>query len=156
MAANLATELNVLLTAYAGCWTARTPTKLRGLWHAAEANPYYVAEEIPKPLMSWAEIEPYWRDAEKILKRFSVRTWDLHCKLIAADLAAMQFMMHWNAVLAGLDPSPIGLDVKVFALAQQTPEGWRFRHSYIESPLGALPYIKSIYRGNVDQDFLTP
>jgi hypothetical protein len=66
----------------------------------------------------------------------------------------MQFMMHWNAVLAGLDPSPIGLDVKVFAMAQKTPEGWKFRHSYIESPLGALPYIRSIYRGNVDPEFL--
>lgn len=154
MAANLAHELGVLITAYEACWTARSPTRLRGLWHAEETNPYYVAEEMPKAMMRWDQIEPYWREAEKILKRFSIRTRDLHCKIVAPDLAAMQFMMHWNAVLAGLDPSPIGLDVKVFAMAQKTPEGWRFRHSYIESPLGALPYIKSIYRTNVDADFL--
>lgn len=154
--ADLASEIAPLLKAYEACWASRTPTKLRALWHPDEDNPYYVAEEVPVALFGWAKIEPYWRDAEKILKRFSIRTWDLHCKAMAPDLAALQFMMHWNAEMAGLDPRPIGLDVKVFAIAQTSPEGWRFRHAYVESPLGALPYIKSIYHGNVDAAFLVP
>ena len=152
---DLAAELRVLLKSYEACWTNRTPTKLRELWHSDEQAPYYIAEEMAAPMLNWSAIEPYWGEAEKVLKRFSIRTWDLNCKLIGPDLAAMQFMMHWNAVLAGLDPSPIGLDVKVFAMAQKTTAGWKFRHAYIESPLGALPYIKSIYRRNVDPAFLT-
>jgi hypothetical protein len=154
--ADLAADIAPLLKAYEACWTDRTPTKLRALWHPDEQEPYYVAEEIPTPLFGWGKIEPYWQEAEKILKRFSIRTWDVHCKSMGADLAALQFMMHWNAELTGLDSKPIGLDVKVFAIAQNSQAGWKFRHAYIESPLGALPYIKSIYHSNVDQAFLTP
>jgi len=151
---DLAAELNDLLKSYEQCWTACTPTKLRGLWHPDEQDPYYIAEEMAVPMFGWGNIEPYWREAEQILKRFSLRTWDLHCKLIGPNTAALQFMMHWNAVLAGLDATPIGLDVKVFTMAEKTAQGWKFRHAYIESPLGAFPYIKSIYRNNVDSDFL--
>jgi hypothetical protein len=153
---DLARYIEPLLKAYESLWTARTPTKLRTLWHPDEQNPYYVAEEMKTPLFGWPVIEPYWQSAENLLKRFSVRTWDLHCKLMSADLAALQFMMHWNAVLAGLDSQAIGLDVKVFAIAQNSSQGWRFRHAYIESPLGALPYLKTIYHNNVDADFLNP
>ena len=152
---DLAAELKPLLAAYETCWSTCKPSALRQLWHADETAPYYVAEEMTAPMLSWQDITPYWAEAEKILKRFSIRTWNLNCKMIGPNLAALKFMMHWNAVLTGLDPTPIGLDVKVFTMAEKTPGGWKFRHAYIESPVGALPYIKSIYKTNVDKDFLT-
>jgi hypothetical protein len=146
--------IETLLSRYADCWTRLKPTELAGLWHSEETTPYYVAEEKPRPMWSMPELAAYWREAEGAFTRFAVRTWNLHCKPVAPELAAMQFMMHWNGVLKGIDPAPIGLDVKVFAMAQATGDGWRFRHAYIESPLGALPYLKAAYRAGVDADFL--
>lgn len=146
--------IEALLRRYADCWTRLKPTELKALWHPDEAAPYYVAEEKPRPMWSMPEIAAYWAEAEGVLKRFSLRTWDLQCKPVAPELAAMQFMMHWNGELKGLDPAPIGLDVKVFALAQPAGDGWRFRHAYIESPPGPLPFLKAAYRAGVDADFL--
>ncbi|MCB2107671.1 MAG: hypothetical protein KDE14_08230 [Rhodobacteraceae bacterium] len=152
--ANIADGIAALVAGYEDCWSRLKPTELKTLWHPDECEPYYVAEEIAAPMFRFDEIETYWRAAEKVITRFSIRTWDLRCKPVAPQLAAMQFMMHWNGELAGLDPTPIGLDVKVFAMAQESGDRWRFRHAYVESPLGALPYLKSTYRANVDADFL--
>ena len=152
-APDLAGELQPLLAAYQDIWGRLKPTELRGLWDPAEQAPYYVAEEIAEPLWTWETIGAYWRAAEQALDRFSLRTWDLHCKPIAPDVAALQFMMHWNGVIKGSDPAPIGLDVRVSALARKTASGWKFTCHYVESPLGALPYIRASYRGNVDPGF---
>ena len=146
-------ELTPLIATWEDCWNRLEPTKLRDWWDPDEINPYYVAEEITDPMFSWDEIMPYWQEAESILAHFSVRTWDHHCKLVGSDLASMQIMMHWNAVLAGPDPTPFGLDVRVSALARKISDTWLFCQ-WIESPVGALPYIKSRYTSNVDPEFL--
>jgi hypothetical protein len=146
-------ELVDLLRRYEETWCRLKPTELRALWDPAEQNPYYIAEEIVEPMYDWESIEAYWAEAEEILLKFSIRTRDLRCKAIQPDLAAMNFIMHWNGLLRGMEHSPLGLDVRVSALARKTDIGWRFCH-YVESPLGPLPYLMASYRENVDKDFM--
>ncbi|MDG2321656.1 MAG: nuclear transport factor 2 family protein [Rhodospirillaceae bacterium] len=151
--ANLETELQDLLSAFEERWSRRTPTALKELWDPNEAEPFYIAEEITDPMYGWETIEPYWQIAEDILLKFSIRTWNLKCKLLSEDLAALNYMMHWNGLIKGMEDSPLGLDVRVSAIVRRTDKGWRFCH-YIESPLGAFPYLKAVYQANVDPGFM--
>lgn len=151
--ADLHSELEALLADFEDRWCRLKPTELRGLWDPAEENPFYIAEEVPAPMYGWDVIEPYWRESEKLLLKFSIRTWGLKCKLIGDNLAAMNFMMHWNGLIKGMEDAPLGLDVRVSAVVRKTDAGWRFCH-YVESPLGAFPYLKATYVANVDSGFM--
>lgn len=142
-----------LLGRFEETWCRLRPTELRALWDPEEQQPFYIAEEIAEPMYGWEVIEAYWRDAEAILVKFSVRTRDLRCKRVGAEHAVVNFIMHWNGLLRGMEQSPLGLDVRVSALLRNTREGWRFCH-YVESPLGALPYLQASYRANVDEGFM--
>ena len=151
--ADLDRELAELLTAFEDRWCRCKPTELKQLWDPGETNPFYIAEEVPDPLFGWDVIEPYWQAAEDLLLKFSIRTWALKCKLLSDDLAALNFMMHWNGLFKGMEDAPLGLDARVSAIVRRTKAGWRFCH-YIESPLGAFPYLKSVCQDNVDPDFM--
>ncbi len=150
---DLKNELNDLLVAFKDRWNHRQPTKLKELWDPEEINPFYIAEEVPDPMYGWDTIEPYWRAAEDLLLKFSIRTWGLRCKYMSDELAAMNFMMHWNGLIKGMEEAPLGLDVRVSAIVRRTEQGWRFCH-YVESPLGAFPYLKATYQANVDPEFI--
>jgi hypothetical protein len=146
--------LEKLLTDYEAIWCRLKPTELRDLWDPDEQHPFYIAEEIAEPMYDWPTIEAYWAEAEKILLKFALRTRNLHCKTIGPGLAAMNFIMHWNGLMRGMEHNPLGLDVRVSALARETDAGWRFCH-YVESPLGPLPYLMASYMNNVDEDFMS-
>jgi hypothetical protein len=146
-------ELQLLLGRFEEIWSRCKPTELRDLWDPNERSPFYIAEEIAQPLYGWEAIEDYWREAEQLLVKFSVRCFDLNCKEVAADLAVLNYIMHWNGIVRGMEHSPLGLDVRVSALLRRSDAGWRFCH-YVESPLGAFPYLQASYRANVDADFL--
>lgn len=150
---DLERDLSDLLTQFEDRWNRRKPTELKDLWDPDEANPFYIAEEITDPMYGWDTIEPYWRVAEEILLKFSIRTWNMKCKLLADDLAALNYMMHWNGLVKGMEDAPLGLDVRVSAIVRRTPQGWRFCN-YVESPLGAFPYLKATYQANVDPGFM--
>ncbi len=146
-------DLQDLLAEFEKRWCRLKPTELKELWDPAESNPFYIAEEIAEPMYGWEVIEPYWQAAEQILLKFSIRTWGLKCKLIGEDLAVMNFIMHWNGLIKGMEDGPLGLDVRVSAIVRRTDEGWRFCH-YVESPLGAFPYLRATYLANVDPGFM--
>lgn len=151
--ATLEQDLQDLLAAFEERWCRLKPTELKDLWDPEEHHPFYIAEEVTEPMYGWATIEPYWRAAEEILLKFSIRTWGLKCKMLGEGLAAMNFMMHWNGLIKGMEDGPMGLDVRVSAVVRQTKDGWRFCH-YVESPLGAFPYLKATYHANVDPEFM--
>lgn len=151
---DLHTDLEALLEEFRERWCRLKPTELRQLWDPEETNPFYIAEEVADPMYGWDVIEPYWRASEELLLKFSIRTWDLKCKPLSDDLAAMNFMMHWDGLIKGMEDAPLGLDVRVSAVVRSTADGWRFCH-YVESPLGAFPYLKATYAANVDPDFMT-
>ena len=150
---DLDTELEDLLSGFRDRWCRLKPTELRELWDPEESNPFYIAEEVPNPMYGWDVIEPYWRSAESLLLKFTIRTKDLQCKQISDTHAVMNFIMHWNGLIKGMEDAPLGLDVRVSAIVKRTAEGWRFCH-YVESPLGAFPYLKATYVANVDPGFM--
>lgn len=150
---DLETELEDLLAGFRDRWTRIKPTELRELWDPNEQNPFYIAEEITDPMYGWDVIEPYWKAGEDLLLKFSIRTWNLKCKAIGETHAVMNFMMHWDGLVKGMEDAPLGLDVRVSAIVKRTDAGWRFCH-YVESPLGAFPYLKATYTANVDPDFM--
>lgn len=146
-------DLLDLLQGFEERWNRINPTALKELWDPDETEPFYIAEEITDPMYGWDAIEPYWKIAEDILLKFKIRTFDMKCKMIGENLAAMNYMMHWDGLIKGMEDAPLGLDVRVSALVRNTKDGWRFCH-YVESPLGAFPFLKAVYTANVDPGFM--
>ena len=48
---------------------------------------------------------------------------------------------------------PVGGDLRVTAVFRKTPAGWRLFH-YVEAPLAPIIYVRRLYQGQVDADFL--
>ena len=142
-----------LLEQFTDCWCRKKPTELIKIWDENEKIPFYIAEEIFDPIYGWDRIINYWQESEKMLKKFSIRTYDLKYKIIEKDVAVLNFIMHWNAYLNSDNQGPFGLDVRVSSLIRRINSDWKFFH-YIESRLGAFPYIQEVYKSNVDDDFL--
>lgn len=150
---DLHAELEDLLVGFRDRWCRLKPTELRELWDPEEDNPFYIAEEVPGTMYGWGMIEPYWQEAEKILLKFAIRTFDMKCKPLGETHAALNFVMHWDGLIKGMEDAPLGLDVRVSAIVRKTDQGWRFCH-YVESPLGAFPYLKATYVANVTPGFM--
>ena len=150
---NIENSLQDLIKSFEERWNRRNPSALRELWDPDDRNPFYIAEEISDPMYDWNTIESYWKVAEDILLKFSIRTWNLTYKLLANDLGVINYMMHWDGLIKGMEDAPLGLDVRVSAIVRRTREGWRFCH-YVESPLGAFPFLKAAYQANVDPGFM--
>jgi len=152
---NESENIERLLNKFTDCWCRKKPTELIKIWDENETIPFYIAEEIFDPIYGWDKLINYWQESEKILKKFSIRTYDLKYKIIEKDIAVLNFIMHWNAYLNSENQGPFGLDVRVSSLIRRIDADWKFFH-YIESPLGAFPYIQEVYKSNVDDDFLEP
>ena len=149
---NLDKKVKILLDYYVEYWSKAKPTELKNIWDCNEKEPYYIAEEKLEPMYDWESLISYWQIAENNLEKFSIRIWNIKYKLLSADIVAINFMMHWNAIINTPEKNKFALDLRVSSLAKKTNSGLKFFH-YTESPLGALPYIKKIYQDNVDGDF---
>jgi hypothetical protein len=141
-----------LLEQYRIAWTNRDYSALRLLWHPCEDEPWWFPEELAAPLVGWEAIEAYWRDCERLIERFGLRTSNALIKPIAADLAIFRFEMKWTAVTRGA-AAPIGGDVKVSGVVRRDQEEWRFVH-YMEAALGPLPFVRIAYARAAEPDLL--
>ncbi|MEE2704769.1 MAG: hypothetical protein VX397_01480 [Pseudomonadota bacterium] len=145
-------HVQLLLEDYIQFWSSAKPTKLIDIWDKSEKEPFYIAEEKIEPIYRWDLLINYWKDAERILDKFSLRVWDVKNKQLSDKIVAINFMMHWNAIINTKERNRFGLDLRVSAVTRVTNAGLKFCQ-YTESPLGALPYIKRIYESNVDEKF---
>ena len=146
-------HVQILLDDYIRIWSTAKPTKLVNIWDKNEKEPFYIAEEKMEPIYTWDLLINYWANAEKMLDKFSIRVWDIKNKKLSNKIIAVNFMMHWNAVINSNGKDKFGLDLRVSAVTRLTNSGLKFCQ-YTESPLGALPYLKKIYENNVDNNFL--
>ena len=145
-------HVQLLLQNYVQFWSSAKPTKLINIWDQDEKEPFYIAEEKMEPIYRWDLLINYWEDAERILEKFSLRVWDIRHKKLSDKIVAINFMMHWNAILNTEERNKFGLDLRVSAVTRVIDTELRFCQ-YAESPLGALPYIKRVYENNVDEKF---
>lgn len=149
---NLDKQVKILLDSYVEYWSKAKPTELKNIWDSNEREPYYIAEEKLEPIYDWESLISYWKIAEDSLEKFSIRIWNIKYKFLSTDIVAINFMMHWNAIINSSEKNKFALDLRVSSLAKKKNSGLKFFH-YTESPLGTLPYIKKIYQDNVDSDF---
>lgn len=148
----LETEIDALLAHYYERFGAMDFAAARSVWDTAEPQPCYLAEEIDDFLRDWPAIEAYWAASKAAMSKLSSRHWDLRARRIADDLATATWHLHWNAQVVGQD-KPVGGEVRVTAVLRRRPEGWRLFH-YVEAPLAPILYVRKLYQGQVDAEFL--
>ncbi len=120
---------------------------VKALWDAAEANPWWLAEEEEFPLIGWPTIESYLGNLPKAMAAMRLATSGHHFKSAGPDYALGLWRLEWKAsVWRGNPPSTqrIGGEVSATALFRRTADGWRFVH-YAETVLGPLPFVGKAY-----------
>ncbi len=148
----LETELDALVAHYYDRFGAMDFAAARRIWDTADPHPTYLAEEIEEFLHDWPAIEAYWTASQAAMSKLSSRHWALRARQIADELATATWRLHWNAQVVGQD-KPVGGDVRVTAVFRRRSEGWRAFH-YVEAPLAPILYVRKLYEGQVDADFL--
>jgi hypothetical protein len=148
----LETELDALMARYYERFGAMDFDGTRSCWDSADPQPTYLAEEIDDFLRDWPAIEAYWKASKAAMSRLSSRHWELRARQLTAELATATWRLHWNAQVVGQN-KPVGGDVRVTAVFRKTRAGWRLFH-YVEAPLAPILYVRKLYEGQVDADFL--
>lgn len=135
------------------CWTQLNQPAIRDLWDPDENEPYFLPQEIKEPIIGWDALTAYYTAAQARLVRCSMRTWDVNAKLVAPNLAAALYQMHWNGEIKGFDHL-FGIDSRVTALFRMRDDRWMICH-YVEAPAAPMLHLQKYYASNVDTDFLS-
>ena len=146
-------EVHAFLARYEACWATKDFAGLEALWDADEPSPMCVPEESLEPLIGWDALRAYWRVTERVIDRIQIKTRDPHVRLVAPNVYALLFEMHWDAQI-GPQP-PIGNEVRVLAVLGRTPAGLRWRH-YAEAPLASMTQMRQFHQRMVSPEFLKP
>jgi hypothetical protein len=150
----LESEIDGLLGRYYERFGAMDFVGARAAWDTADPQPTYLAEEIDDFLRDWPAIEAYWAASQAAMSKLSSRHWEVRARQVTDTLATATWRLHWNAQVVGQGP-PVGGDVRVTGVFRLRPEGWRLFH-YVEAPLAPIIYMRKLYQGQVDADFLAP
>ena len=152
MSSDLTAPAAQLLGQLCAAWSTLTLTDIEALWDPGEVLPTMLPQELERPLVGWDELRLYWTKAAVRLEAASMRTRDLIVHPIAADLALIMYVMHWNGAIRGL-VRPVGVEARVSAVIRNTPLGWRFIH-YVEAPLSFSLQLQQRNALQADPDFI--
>jgi SnoaL-like domain len=147
----LEAEISALLERVVNAWNALDFDALRALWDEDDPRPFYLAEEVVKPLTSWQALDGYWSTTRRLTRAVSMRIANVTAKPLGDAHAVGVWDMHWNADVAGY-PRPLGADNRVTAVFRRCGAEWRFVH-YAEAPLAPLTYLRTCYEHDVDPEF---
>ena len=89
-------DIAATLAELCGCWNRLDQPAIRDLWDSEETEPYFLPQEIKEPIIGWDGLAAYYATAQARLVRCSMRTWDIHAKLLSPDLAVALYQMHWK------------------------------------------------------------
>ncbi len=145
-------ELDALMARYYQRFGAMDFAGTRACWDTEDPRPTYLAEEIDDFLHDWPSIDAYWKASQAAMSKLSSRHWALRARVVTDDLASATWRIHWNAQVIG-QANPAGVDVRVTGMFRRKREGWRLFH-YVEAPLAPIIYVRKLYEGQVDADFL--
>ncbi|MBT4738921.1 MAG: SnoaL-like domain-containing protein [Rhodospirillaceae bacterium] len=146
-------DIAATLAELCGCWNRLDQPAIRDLWDSEETEPYFLPQEIKEPIIGWDGLAAYYATAQARLVRCSMRTWDIHAKLLSPDLAVALYQMHWNGEIKGFDHL-FGIDSRVTALFRKRDDRWLICH-YVEAPAAPMLHLQKYYASNVDPDFLS-
>ncbi len=148
-------EIEAVLRRTEEIWNSQHFYRLKDVWDAEDAEPWYVPEEITTPFRSWAEIEKYWGPPLRVLRAFRWKFSNLHVKSLAPDLALALFDHYYEIEVAigrpPLPPPTAGFD-RCLTLFRKKPDGWK-HILYAQCPLGPDSYIRALREKIVQPDF---
>lgn len=147
---NMNADIDTLLDSYISAWSLMDFDTLQSLWNAEEDEIYYLAEEIENPFYTLNDVIDYWKYADSSIKWLSMTAANRRSKHLTDELCVVYYEMHVDLCMEdsnAMMPKPIGVDLNVSVIVRKTLQGWRFIH-YVEAPLGALPYMLSLYSAN--------
>ncbi len=153
--AELVKEIEEVLKETEILWRGGSRGKLRAVWDTDDPNPWYVPEEIRKPMMSWSEIDAYWSPTRGGgLADFKWGFANVQAKRLAPNIALALFDHFYELEVAVANRPAFGGFDRTLAIFRKKPEGWRYI-LYAQCPLSPEEYIRAMREQIIEPDFET-
>ena len=177
--ADVVTDIEALITDFAGRWTKESWLTIPELWDRGEEAPYLLLVHQPDWLVGWDEIDGYFNAkqtlpvkeipeeappglqqiegshyefrTEKELAAMMYTADRIHVRQIADDLAAAVWYVDFQ--YKPMFTPAKAEHFKANAMFRKTDDGWKFIH-YGEAAMSTIMYMERLYRGQVSQEFL--
>jgi hypothetical protein len=121
-----------------------------GSFIARDGKLIYVAEEFADPMIGWDAVMAYWAANSRLMTRVAMRSGEVRVSELGPGVFGLLYPLHWEAEISG---QCLGGDVLASPVVRLIDGDWRIVH-YTECALGALPFIRSIYKKAVSPGFL--
>ncbi len=153
--AELVKEIEEVLKETERLWRGGSRGRLRAVWDTDDPEPWYIPEEIRKPLMSWPEIDTYWSPTRGGgLADFQWGFGNVRAKRLAPDIALALFDHYYKIEIAVANQAAFGGFDRTLAIFRKKPEGWRYI-LYAQCPLSPEEYIRAMREQIIEPDFDT-
>lgn len=150
-------DVTRLVEAFEAAWSALDPVALAAIFDLNWNSPVYQPEEGRERLEDWATITNYWHHSSQYIKRAKLTTTSApRAEPIANGVCLLNFDFHLDSELhsyAAMGFKPLGIDVRVMAIAQSSIAGeWKLTH-YFEGSMGMMASLRKLQEGRVLANF---
>ena len=141
-AADLVTAAQAVYDRFCALYSLNDFAHMDSIWDQSQA-PFYIAEESPILMQSWAELRHYWEVSMGMNGRSRIAVKIVGAKSLAPDTMLAMFVLDWTIHLKSL-PKPYGGSNRGFAVLRSTAAGWKLT-AHCEAPPAAITWVKSMY-----------
>jgi hypothetical protein len=147
-------EIEALLRETEAAWDSQDTRRWRDLWDLDDPDPFYLAGEQENWFIGWDAVNAYLAppaDAKPITEDIRVRFYDVHARMLAANLAFAAYWMRTDMKLT-FAPKPFGSDNRVSAVFRKKPEGWRYV-CYAEGFQSPTIYMQKLIEKDISPEY---
>lgn len=146
-------EISEVLNETQKIWNSQDYGRLKDVWDADDAEPWYIPEEIAEPFYSWPEIEKYWtRGGGQVLRAFRWQYSNLKVKRLERDLALAIFDHFYEYQLPFPGAQAMAGEDRCLAIFRKVKGAWR-HILYAQCPQGPEAYVRMMRERMVRPDF---
>lgn len=133
-------------------WNEIDPVQLEALFDTGWKQPLYQAEESRTLFEDWDSIRSYWKFCRDYIQRVELTVTDLPRAVeIAPGVTLLSWRFHLDSELKLYAPmgfKPLGIDVRVTAIAHDTPQGAKLI-AYFEGSPGPMALMRQLLETQV-------
>lgn len=141
---------------FEAAWSALDPAKLEALFDTSWPTPLYQAEESRTLFDNWDSIRAYWKFCREYIERAELTIAETPRAVpLGQGLTLLVFQFHLDSELKLYAPmgfKPLGIDVRVNAIARDTPSGPRLI-AYFEGSPGPIALMRQLLEKQVRPDY---
>lgn len=145
-------EIEAFTARFQKAWNEIDPAQLEALFDTSWTQPLYQAEESRTLFEDWTAIRAYWKFCRDYIQRVELTVTETPRAVeIAPGVTLLSYRFHLDSELKLYAPmgfKPLGMDVRVTAIAHATPQGPKLI-AYFEGAPGPMALMRQLLETQV-------